>query len=62
MLICPKCKREVNAWPLRRGAICSPPTWVRCIRNDGEFYFSHDLDGTTAMRQIDASKEDAYAE
>ena len=32
-LICPRCKREVVGWPLRRSDNCSPKHWVTCIRN-----------------------------
>jgi len=33
-MTCPRCKREVRPWSLRRGAKCSPKDWVYCIRND----------------------------
>jgi len=32
--ICDRCGREINPWPLPRGARCSPREWAMCIRND----------------------------
>lgn len=32
-IICPRCKRAVRPWPLRRADVCSPPGWSLCIRN-----------------------------
>jgi len=32
-VICPRCKRRAEGWPLRRADICSPKNWVNCIRD-----------------------------
>jgi len=31
-MTCPRCKREVQEWPLKRGDRCAPADWVYCIR------------------------------
>jgi hypothetical protein len=31
-LICPRCKRTVDQWPLKRGDVCAPKSWSVCIR------------------------------
>jgi len=30
---CPRCRRPVKPWPLRRADICSPDDWAVCIRH-----------------------------
>jgi hypothetical protein len=30
-LVCRRCKRDCNPWPLARSARCSPKYWVTCI-------------------------------
>lgn len=29
---CDRCGREASDWPIKRGDVCSPRSWVRCIR------------------------------
>jgi hypothetical protein len=41
-VICPRCRRVVDPWHLKRGNngnLCSPKGWVNCIRNDGPYFF-----------------------
>lgn len=30
---CPRCNRPVDPWPLVRADVCSPASWVYCIRH-----------------------------
>lgn len=32
-MLCPRCKREMVGWPLKRADVCSPKYWVSCIRS-----------------------------
>jgi hypothetical protein len=34
-MTCPRCKREVDPWPLARADVCSPKGWLHCIRDFG---------------------------
>lgn len=31
-IICPRCKRPVTGWLLKRADVCSPKDWATCIR------------------------------
>jgi len=31
-LICPRCGRKVEPWPVERADVCSPKDWEVCIR------------------------------
>jgi hypothetical protein len=31
-LICPRCRREVRPWPIKRYDVCAPKDWIYCIR------------------------------
>ena len=31
-MTCPRCKREVRPWLLKRADVCAPKDWVVCIR------------------------------
>jgi hypothetical protein len=31
-MICPRCKRLLEPWPLKRNDMCAPKDWKVCIR------------------------------
>ncbi len=61
-VVCPRCKREIDPWPLQRGDRCSPKHWKYCIRPlplptktarlpDGSGFFTGTVGKTVGLRK-----------
>ena len=49
---CTRCRREVDPWPLQRGARCSPKDWRFCIRNDGDYATAPKPEGALSVSTL----------